>query len=42
MNSLDRLIDHLPAVVDTLPTYAELPNTRTPGTANACSLLYSI
>ena len=41
-DALDRLIDFLPAVVDALASYAKLPNTRTPGMADASSLLHSI
>ena len=39
---LDRLIDLLPAVVDTFPVYSKLPNTRTRGAADDSSLLHSI
>lgn len=38
----DKLIDLLPAVIDTLAVYSKISNTRTPGTADALSLLYSV
>ena len=37
-----RQTDLLPAVVDTIPVYSKLPNTRTRGAADDSSLLHSI
>jgi hypothetical protein len=35
-------LDFFPAIVQTLEHFAKLPNTRTPGAADATFLLYSI
>ena len=35
-------LDFFPAIVQTLEHFTKLPNTRTPGAADATSLLYSI
>ena len=35
-------LDFFPAIVQTLEHFTQLPNTRTPGAADAISLLYSI
>ena len=40
--ALDNFIELLPAVVETLETYSQMPNTRTPGAPDASSLLHSI
>ncbi|XP_069104128.1 52 kDa repressor of the inhibitor of the protein kinase-like [Argopecten irradians] len=41
-DAFDVFIDFLPATVETLEMYAKLPNTRTPGAADASSLLNSV
>lgn len=41
-DAFEIFINFLPAIIDTLETYAKLPNTRTPGAADASSLLNSI
>lgn len=41
-DALDVFIDLVPAVVETLESYASRPNTRTPGAADASSLLHAV